>query len=240
VHTRHLDWDGCFNARDLGGLRTVGDRRTRRGAIVRSDAVDRLTAAGWDSLVAHGIKTVIDLRNDDERREDVAPRPPRVTTVRSPLDAIEERDFWHAWDDGPQFGTPLYYRPHLARFPGRSADVIRAIARADDGGVLFHCQGGRDRSGLISMLVLLLAGVAHETIADDYALSELRLKAAYAARGEPDQGPMLAAYLAELDTTAHAVMLDTMRGFDVEAHLGPAGLGAEDVAALRARFVEGG
>jgi hypothetical protein len=43
---RHLDWDGCFNVRDLGGLPAAGGRVTRRGAIVRADALDRLTLVG--------------------------------------------------------------------------------------------------------------------------------------------------------------------------------------------------
>jgi protein-tyrosine phosphatase len=50
--TRHLDWDGCFNARDLGGLATVDGGQTRRGAVVRADAVDGLSASGWAALAA--------------------------------------------------------------------------------------------------------------------------------------------------------------------------------------------
>ncbi|MEJ7655382.1 MAG: tyrosine-protein phosphatase [Chloroflexia bacterium] len=42
---RNLDWDGCFNARDLGGLSTARGRRTRWGAVVRSDSLDHLTPA---------------------------------------------------------------------------------------------------------------------------------------------------------------------------------------------------
>ena len=44
---RDLDWEGCFNVRDLGGLRTRDGRTTRFGRIVRADALDGLTEAGW-------------------------------------------------------------------------------------------------------------------------------------------------------------------------------------------------
>src|SRR5215217_2076972 len=159
VGFRHLEWEGCFNVRDLGGLPVKGGGTTRWGAVVRADALDELTAAGWAALVAHGVRTVIDLRNDDERHEDAAPRPPEVTTVHLPLDAVEDREFWDVWDSGPQFGTPLYYGPHLERFPERSARVVAAIAEAPPGGVAFHCGGGRDRAGQIAMLVLALVGV---------------------------------------------------------------------------------
>ena len=53
--------------------------------------------------------------------------------------------------------------------------AFRAIAQADGGGVLVHCVGGKDRTGLLSALLLHLAGVSSEDIAADYALSEERL-----------------------------------------------------------------
>jgi protein tyrosine/serine phosphatase len=234
---RTLDLPGCHNARDLGGLPTRDGGRTRRGALVRSDALQQLTADGWAALVAHGVRTVVDLRNDDERGPDVAPRPPDITTVHVPLDVSEDREFWDVWEHGPQFGTPLYYRPHLGRFPERNAQVVAAIARAAPGGVAFHCGGGRDRAGQVALLVLTLAGVDPDAIADDYVLSEERLRAKYAAAGEPDQAPVLNGYLAQQGTTARAALLRVLDGLDLEAHLGAAGLTAADVAALRARLI---
>lgn len=234
---RHLDWDGCFNVRDLGGLRTSDGRETRWGAVVRADALDGLTAAGWAALCEHGVRTIIDLRNDDERRPDAAPRPATVTTIHIPLDASADREFWSVWDSGPQFGTPLYYRPHLERFPERSAAVIAAIANARPGGVLFHCGGGRDRAGQIAMLVLALAGVPAHDIAADYALSAERLRARYAAHGEVDQGPLLEAFLAGQGTSARELITATIGSLDVEAHLRAAGLTAQDLDALRGRLL---
>lgn len=235
--TRHLEWEGCFNVRDLGGLPTRDGRKTRWGAVVRADALDGLTAAGWAALLEHGVRTVVDLRNDDELGADTSPRPASVTTVRVPLDGSEDREFWDVWQSGPQFGTPLYYRPHLDRFPERNVAVITAIARAEPGGVVFHCGGGRDRAGQTAMLVLALAGVPAEEIAADYMLSDERLPAKYAARGEPDQGPELEAYLAERGVTAGEVIRETLGELDVEMYLSAAGLGAGDLDALRARLL---
>ena len=171
MESRHLAWEGCFNVRDLGGLRTTDGSRTRWGRVVRADSLETLTASGWAALSAHGVRTVIDLRNDDEIGVDVAPRPAAVTTVHLPLDGSDDREFWDTWDSGPQFATPLYYGPHLQRFPERSAAVLSAIARAAPGGVVFHCASGRDRAGQVSMLLLALVGVAVEEIAADYAMS---------------------------------------------------------------------
>src|SRR4051794_6721071 len=234
VLERHLEWEGCFNVRDLGGLSLAGGGTTRWGALVRADALDELTPTGWDALVAHGVRTIVDLRNDEERHYGAVPDGVRV--VHAPLDANEDREFWDVWEAGPQFGTPLYYGPHLARHPERSAAALAAIADAPPGGVAFHCAGGRDRAGQITSLVLALAGVPTEAIVADYALSDERLHARYAARGEPDQAPLLAGYLAERGTTAQAVLAELLDGLDVEATLRAGGLADAHVAALRARL----
>lgn len=235
--SRRLDWDGCFNARDLGGLRTRDGRLTRRGAAIRSDSLAGLTAVGWEALVAHGVRTVIDLRNEDELGDDAAPRPAEITTVHVPLDGVEHRDFWELWDGGPQFATPLYFGPHLERFPERSAAALRAIARAEPGGVAFHCVTGRDRAGQVTMLLLAMAGVEPEEIAADYALSAARLAARYRALVEEDQGPLIAEFLASRGTTAEGVIRETLASVDVEARLREGGLADSDVAALRERLL---
>jgi protein tyrosine/serine phosphatase len=234
---RHLEWRGCFNTRDLGGLPTVQGGRTRFGRIVRSDSLATLEASGWAALEDYGIRTVVDLRNDDEVSADAAPRPDSIETVHVALDVKEDREFWNVWESGPQFATPLYYRPHLERFPERSAAVVRAIARAGPGGVAFHCVGGRDRAGQVAMLVLVLAGVEPEAIAGDHGLSSERLRPLYRARGQADQQPEIEAYLRQQGTTAGEAIVATLAALDVEAALLAGGLEAADVERLRERLL---
>jgi hypothetical protein len=238
VAARHLDWEGCFNVRDLGGLPVAGGGRIRPGALVRADALEGLSARGWAALAQHGVRTVVDLRNPDERGFDNATRPPELATVHVPLDGIEDRPFWDAWDTSPAFGTPLYYAPHLERFPERHAAVVRAVARAAPGGVAVHCVGGRDRTGQVTMLLLALCGVEPAAIAADYALSAERLPARHAALGEPDQEPELAAFLAERGTTGAALVAGLVQTGGFEAALRAGGVTDDDLAALRARLVE--
>jgi protein-tyrosine phosphatase len=234
---RNLDWRGCFNTRDLGGLPTRDGRRTRRGAIIRSDSLAALEEQGWSALEAYGIRTIVDLRNHDEIIGDKSPRPNSVETVHIPLDVNEDREFWDVWESGPQFGTPLYYGPHLERFPERSAAVVGAIARAQSGGVAFHCVGGRDRAGQVAMLVLALVGVEPQEIARDHAISTERLRRLYRARGEEDQGPVLEGFLRGRGTSGRQVIIETLAGLDVEATLVGAGLDPDDVSALRDRLI---
>ena len=210
---RHLQWDGCANVRDLGGLRTRDGDEIRRGAIVRADALDRLSAEGWAALEAHGVRTVIDLRNDDELAADVAPRPAALTTLHLPLDGVEDTAFWQDWHGRPEFGTPIYYRPFLDHFPERTAAVFTAVARAEPGGVAIHCGIGRDRTGLIAIMLLALAGVGPEEIAADYALSEDRVPFGRVGTFYEDNG-----------TTAAAVITALLAELDVEAYLRAAGV----------------
>ncbi|MEA2136136.1 MAG: protein-tyrosine phosphatase [Solirubrobacteraceae bacterium] len=223
--SRHLQWDGCANVRDLGGIRTRDGAEIRRGAIVRADALDRLSAGGWAALEAHGVRTVIDLRNDDELGMDVAPRPAALTTLHLPLDGVEDRAFWQEWHGRPEFGTPIYYRPFLDHFPERTAAVFTAIARAEPGGIAVHCGIGRDRTGLIAILLLALAGVGPEEIAADYALSEDRVPFGRVGTFYEDNG-----------TSAAEVIGAMLAELDVEAYLRAAGVGAGDLAAIRARL----
>ena len=234
---RDLKWDGCFNVRDLGGLRTSDGRTTRRGAIVRTDSLDRLTPVGWSALKAHGIRTIVDLRNDDELGTSADKRQADVNFKHVPLDDLADASFWGYWSSGPQFGTPLYYRPFLERKPERCAAAVAAVARADPGGLVIHCGGGRDRTGLVTLLLLGLVGAEPDEIASDYELSYERMRLLYTELGEEDQGPMIQEYLRGEKTSARAIILDILAAVDVKSSLLTAGLTHDDVSAIHARLL---
>ncbi|MFD4988399.1 tyrosine-protein phosphatase [Streptomyces sp. NPDC058374] len=230
-HThRHLEWDGCFNVRDLGGL-----GRHAPCAFVRADSVEKLTGDGWAAAHAHGVRTVLDLRNGDEFGTDAAPRPDGMTTLRMPLDGIEDTAFWEPWFTDWRWGTPLYYRPFLDHFPERVAATAEALATAGPGGVLFHCAAGRDRTGIVSLLLLSLAGATPEEIAADYALSEERMAPVFAAMGRADEVTAQADAYRRHATTPYTEMAEVARWFDAGAYLTDAGVPDATVAALRRR-----
>jgi protein-tyrosine phosphatase len=70
-----VTWEGFHNARDLGGLATRDGRTTRPRALIRSAGLFVVTAAGWQHAYDDGVRTIVDLRNDDEIR-------PATTTAR--------------------------------------------------------------------------------------------------------------------------------------------------------------
>ena len=180
TRSRNLAWDGLLNARDLGGHPTEDGSETRWGSVVRADSVRQLTDAGWEAVVDYGIHTIVDLRSDDELAQD----PP----AELPVDAVHVSFF----DDRPEVfdeveaasaaagdhaeATRDVYLIFLEHFRANVAAAIRAVANAPEGGVVVHCHGGKDRTGLVSAFLLRLAGVPIDEIATDYSLSEERLR----------------------------------------------------------------
>lgn len=229
---RHLEWAGCYNVRDLGGLPTRDGGLTRPAAVVRADSLDRLTAQGWAALYAYGIRTVVDLREDEERSTTVT-RPDGIRVVHVPLDDNADTAFWSWCLDDDADGTPLYYRPFLEHKADRCVAAIAAVATASPGGVVVHCGIGRDRTGLVALMLLALAGVEPEAIVADYTVSGERLKS-YFKRPRP--GDPIAERLAERGTTIAEVLTELLTEVDIEACLAAAGLGAAELRALRTRM----
>src|SRR3954451_22474133 len=78
---RTLDWRGCANVRDLGGLPTEDGSRTRRGVVLRGASPYGLAAASWQPLLDTGVATSPHLRSSRELGEIDRGAPVRVVRV---------------------------------------------------------------------------------------------------------------------------------------------------------------
>lgn len=178
--SRNLDWDGLLNARDLGGHPTEDGGETRWRAVIRADSVRQLTEAGWQSVVDYGVRTVVDLRSNEELAEDppaeLPLEPVHVSFFDERPEVFEEVEAASIAAADHAEATRDVYLIFLEHFRANVAAAIRAVANAPEGGVVVHCHGGKDRTGLVSAFLLRVAGVPIEEIATDYALSEERLR----------------------------------------------------------------
>ncbi len=182
ISTRDLAWDGCDNVRDLGGLPTARGGQTVRGRIVRANNLDLLTCSGWQALWDYGVRTVIDLRNEEECQPGIV-RPTGLTMLRIPFDAYASPEWISHWYPP---GLPNNLGRYLADYPQALVDFGNAVASAADGGIVVRCAGGRDRTGLAAMMLLVHAGVGRRIAAADWQHSIARLSRYYAREGTAD------------------------------------------------------
>jgi protein-tyrosine phosphatase len=228
-----LSWDCCVNVRDLGGLGQV-----RPGSVVRMEAPTRLTEAGWAAAWAYGVRTVIDLRDAGEREPDRAPRPTGITTVHLPLDPVGT-PFYERWTRIDNLASPLYYPAMLAEQPQPVIAAVRAIASAAPGCVVFHCASGKDRTGLLALVLLTLAGATPAEIIADYLLSYERMKQRYDELGARGQLTAVTELLASHGTTIEASLTSTITSLTLPGFLLDNGLSDTELTALRTRMTSG-
>jgi protein-tyrosine phosphatase len=230
LNGRELSWDGCVNVRDLGGLGQV-----RLGAVVRMEAPGRLSETGWAAAWAYGVRTVVDLRDAGECEPERVPRPAAITTVQVPLDPVGT-PFYEHWQKIDNLASPLYFPAMLAEHPERVVAAVRAIASAAPGCVVFHCAGGKDRTGLLALVLLTLAGATPEEIIADYLLTYDRMKQRYDELGFRDQLTAVNELLASRDTTTEASLTSTSASLTMPGFLLENGLSGIELAALRTRL----
>ncbi len=170
---RRLPLQGAYNTRDLGGYPCQGGV-TRWGVFLRSDCPHSLTEKDIETLRRFGVRSTLDLRGEDEREEypsllESTPGfiPLHVSLSDQLLNADYEGD-----TPGSMAGLYLtlldYSRPALGQ-------ALRLLASAE-GCALFHCAVGKDRTGVVSMLLLGLCGVCESDIVADYAVTDTYMR----------------------------------------------------------------
>jgi protein-tyrosine phosphatase len=246
VAERRVPFDGITNLRDLGGYPTGDAGATRWGRVFRADALHKLTADDLDAFDELGVRTVYDLRGDVERAEFPGPVPSlHVSIVGRPRDA--ERPPPKAdmtTREGEEMLRDVYVGA-LTHSAIEIGSIMRGLADPDRAPAVFHCHGGKDRTGIVAAVLLLALGVERDTVLDDYeATSRYRLP--------QHQHDSLADMLhAGISPEAAAGVLGTPRWAMAEAVdqllarpggvagflLGPAGLAPAELTALRDHLV---
>ena len=234
-----MTWDGAFNLRDLGGLALVGGGQTVSKRVFRSGAPEWLTTLGWQQAESDGLTTIVDLRKapSETRR---LPQHPVVassatafaTVVNAPTEDPDDESFMRVC--GPWLDHPRSYADNLAFYPAKFAAVFTAIA-ADEGAVLVHCAGGKDRTGMVVAMLLSLTGVEHDAIIDDY---DAAFRAAnQLMRGDPTHHRRFAQTDEELDewmSQRTAALRTWLAELDVAAYLRASGVSVAEVQKLSA------
>jgi protein tyrosine/serine phosphatase len=185
---------GTANTRDLGGYLTEQGDRVRGGLLYRSDSPHRL-AADDAAFARLGIRTVVDLRSDDE--VDRLGRPPLGAAVRAYVHAPLRMAAPTAGGDGVMAALAQLRRDGTltlgklyCHYVTQSGEELRTVVRllSDEHAypALFYCVVGKDRTGIVAAIILGLLGVPDETIAADYAATADSLERFFELAREDD------------------------------------------------------
>jgi protein-tyrosine phosphatase len=173
MHERDVLLEGMVNVRDLGGFRTKTGQTTRYNVFLRGDAPYRISDSARHRVVEQGLHTVIDMRYAHE----VAQRPNRFagypdvdfhhiplyveTTYLGMIRQFRDLGGWYCTilDQG---GTPI-------------RNILGVLSRAE-GVCLLQCYLGKDRTGILSALLLNVVGVSEADIIADYLQSQENLR----------------------------------------------------------------
>jgi protein-tyrosine phosphatase len=232
--TVDLDWPGCRNVRDVGGLPTSDGGRIREGVLIRADSLHNLTPEGVQAVRDAGVCRILDLRGDREAAAMPTPFVDDPLGVRQSLQDPAD----------PEHGQATIVEActwMLDRRPELFAAAVKAIADAPDGAVVVHCHGGKDRTGMVIALALSVAGVPEEEIVADYFLTQARLAEWLAEQLAAEPDTSLHAEMKEFRDTRAESMTAILRHLDEkyggpEAYLRHGGLTTDDLARLRAKL----
>jgi protein-tyrosine phosphatase len=204
----NLAFPNLLNVRDLGIYANRAGQPLRQRSLLRADDLHRLTPAGAQALLDYGVRTVIDLRWPADTKSHPNPfreRPDLVNHLHISLlgSSVE------AWVATRPPGPKETFNCRVLDYArSETCDVLRAIANAPEGAVLFHCVSGKDRTGFVAALLLVLADVDPQVIIADYGLSTEKLR-----------GPYLAAFPDEHEATLERIRCPPAQIENMLAHL---------------------
>ena len=247
--------DGICNMRDLGGLPRHDGGAVARGRFYRADNLANLSADGVDALLRLGVRTVIDLRQAEGVRTPPHPLRRHPAVAYHHVDMIGDQYSvagdvldvsWRDADEDSRYAAlPLFshlriYCRWLERRQSQLRAILRLLARPQATPAVYHCEAGKDRTGVVSALLLLLAGVPDLAVAADYThTARNQFRRMLRQRAYPDQ-PLPVAD--EADYAARFCPGELMPIFlfwlrsqyrDVASYLARIGLAKAEIAALR-------
>lgn len=191
---RHVALEGADNVRDLGGYQTTDGFAVSAGLLLRGDGLSRLTDGDVERMSWLGVRTVIDFRTPGEVLSLGPDRLPSSTVAVSfPVSGGDLSDIYDL------VATGNARRQHQALGEGRASEFMAgtyrsfvadprlretfgaAIALVSDGPgpLLFHCTGGKDRTGWMAAVILMALGVPRSEVMGNYLESNVLLRASY-------------------------------------------------------------
>ena len=241
-----LNLPHIYNIRDIGGYPTKSGKITRRRTFIRSESLGRISPKSQQALIDYGIRTIVDLRKISETIDD-----PNVFLDSSVV-------YYHHQD---MVGNMVFHEKppdvehakHVSESYSQILDqrktsigqILSTLASPNILPAIYHCAGGQDRTGIISALLLGLAGVPENMIAEDFALTARYQINHYLSEDRPNEtipdGYSIETYLSE---RCHPKSMSlTIRYMNenygsIEGYVKEAGLNGSQIDSIRSALVE--
>lgn len=158
--------ENIVNCRDIGGYPSKYGC-TKFGRFIRGGTVDRPTESDIGTLRELNISTVIDLRGDFEFNN----QPNGMERLTDNVNHVSLYELNVAEAKDMKMTITEVYEYIVDNYKENICKALKAVANAPEGAVFYHCFLGKDRTGILSMLLLTIAGVSEDDIVADYQLT---------------------------------------------------------------------
>ena len=240
---RRLPLAALHNARELGGWHTP-DGVTRCGVFLRTDMHAAPTGEDMAFLRAYGVTMDVDLRgaSELEHRPDPLREEPWCEYVHVPM---TEESAEYAVAPGkfrpkPGFTMGAEYVRMAEKHQEWVRGVFEALGRCE-GAAMFHCTMGKDRTGLITALLLGLCGVSDEDIIADYCVTEVYMHGvldAFRAKLPPEEIAFMEPLLGTPPSNMEMLLGHMREKYGgIPAYLGASGVSDALAGRIRARLL---
>ncbi|WEV71092.1 tyrosine-protein phosphatase [Lactobacillus sp. ESL0785] len=170
------------NPRDLGGYVGLNGHKIKTHRLLRTGNISKITAHDCQFLLDYGLTKVIDLRSPAECQINPDQEISGVLHYHCPLavdGGNEAQNFARYRADQYASLEMMYkrYREHVLTKTTQASfhQILKLMAETTEGAVLYHCSEGKDRTGLVTLMILHVLGVAPEVIRQDYLYSNYLL-----------------------------------------------------------------
>ncbi|MBQ8683813.1 MAG: tyrosine-protein phosphatase [Clostridia bacterium] len=213
---RTVSIEGVTNSRDMGGWKTADGGWIKQGVLFRTALLDGITPRGIAYCLKElQIKTELDLRRPDEGSAGTCflGKTVQYINISSPHYGVNDGNIFLKSNHAPL------------------REILHIFAEEANYPILFHCAGGRDRTGTIAFLLQALCGMREEDICREYDLSF------FSANGETTPSEMHNRFFLSLITGMKAYSTGTWQQNVVQYCL-DIGITESELKAIRKNLIE--
>ncbi len=164
---RRFPFEAVYNCRDLGAYACCDGSITKERVFLRSDNLTHIKPSEMAYLKSLGLKAVIDFRHHGEVEPEPDPFSNDCDVNYHSVSILDHAQFTLEDLNRIQLHDLYIQIAKNKQFIQAVFDVLSK----QSGMVLFHCSAGKDRTGVISALLLKLVGVEDIDIVADYEVS---------------------------------------------------------------------